>query len=183
MGNTDSSPMNDDRPLPLALEAKSLAERGFFEAAAKKYRRSYDLYKESGAMASAGRSLRLAVETGLQMTVIDYEVAAGAFEEVGSLYLTNMITAVKAKEAHANSIFALLAAGRIATAKGKYADFVKKDERFANSGEGLTAKMIMEAYQNGSKSQVTDCFDAFKDVDGAMPTWKESMIAKIIERL
>jgi hypothetical protein len=117
------------------------------------------------------------------MTVIDYEVAASAFEEVGTLYLTNEITAVKAKEAHANAIFSLLAAGRIATAKGKYADFVKKDERFLSSSDGLAAKMIMEAYQNGSKSQVTDCFDAFKDVDGSMPTWRESMIAKIVERL
>jgi hypothetical protein len=99
------------------------------------------------------------------------------------LYLTNLITAVKAKEAHANAIFALLAAGRIATAKGKYVDFVKKDERFAESSEGLAAKMIMEAYQNGSKSQVTDCFDAFKDVDGSMPVWRELMISKIIERL
>lgn len=184
MGNVESTPSNSDRPIPLALEAKSLLERGFHEAAIAKYRRSYDLYKESGAMSSAGRSLRLAAEAGLQMTVVppDYELASAAFEEVGVLYLTNEITAFASKTAFANSIFCLLAAGRIATAKGKFAEFVVKDSRLESSLEGTAAKTILEAYQNGNRSQALDRVDAFKDVE-AIPLWRAALLDKIIERL
>ena len=184
MGNVESTPSNNDRPMPLALEAKSLLDRGFHEAAIAKYRRSYDLYKESGAMSSAGRSLRLAAEAGLQMTVVppDYELASAAFEEVATLYLTNEITAFASKTAFANSIFCLLAAGRIATAKGKFAEFVVKDSRFESSLEGTAAKTILEAYQNGNRSQALDRVDAFKDVE-AIPLWRATLLDKIIERL
>ena len=184
MGNVESATSNNDRPIPLALEAKSLLERGFHEAAIAKYRRSYDLYYESGAMSSAGRSLRLAVEAGLQMTVPapDYELAAAAFEEVAILYLTNEITAFASKTAFANSIFCLLAAGRIATAKGKYADYVTKDSRFESSLEGISAKTIIEAYQNGNRSQALDRVDAFKDVEN-LPQWRANLLDKIIDRL
>jgi tetratricopeptide (TPR) repeat protein len=182
MGNAESLPSNNDRPLPLAIEAKSLVERGFYEAAVAKYKRSYDLYKESGAHASAGRSLRLAAETGLIVPTPDYELAATAFEEVGTLYLMNEITAFLAKTAHANAILSLLAAGRIATAKGKYAEFIKKDKNFEPSLDGVAAKSIMEAYQNGNRNQAVDRIDAFKDIE-IMPTWRETLLNKIIDRL
>jgi tetratricopeptide (TPR) repeat protein len=184
MGNVESAPSTNDRPIPLALEAKSLLERGFYEAAIAKYRRSYDLYKESGAMSSAGRSLRLAAEAGLQMTTgaVDYELAATAFEEVATLYLTNEITAFGAGKAFANSIFCLLAAGRIATAKGKMTDFVSKDSRFEQSLDGFAAKTILEAYANGNRSQALDRVDAFKDME-VMPAWRATLLDKIVERL
>jgi len=184
MGNVESSPSDNDRPIPLALEAKSLLERGFYEASIAKYRRSYDLYKESGAMSSAGRSLRLAAEAGLQMTdkAPDYELAATAFEEVGTLYLTNEITSFVAKTAFANSIFCLLAAGRIATAKGKLTEFISKDKTFELSLEGVAAKTILEAYQNGNRSQALDRVDAFRDAE-TMPAWRSALLDKIIGRL
>lgn len=183
MGNVESAPSTNDRPIPLALEAKSLLERGFYEAAIAKYRRSYDLYKESGAMSSAGRSLRLAAEAGLQMTTgVDYELAATAFEEVATLYLTNEITAFGAGTAFANSIFCLLAAGRIATAKGKMTDFVAKDSRFETSINGIAAKSILEAYANGNRSQALDRIDAFKDME-VVPAWRSVLLDKILERL
>lgn len=184
MGNVESTPSNNDRPIPLALEAKSLFERGFYEAAIAKYRRSYDLYKESGAMSSAGRSLRMAAEVGLQMTTapVDYELAATAFEEVGILYLSNEITAFSSKVAFANSIYCLLAAGRIATAKGKFTEFTSKDSRFESSLDGVAAKAIMEAYQNGNKNVALDRVDAFRDVEN-LPGWRSALLDKIIDRL
>ena len=127
MGNTESGPATNDRPIPLALEGASLLERGFYEAAVGKFKRSYELYKESGAHSSAGRSLRLAAEAGLQMAAPDYELAATAFEEVATLYLTNEITAFAAAGvAFSNALLCLLAAGRIATAKGKLVEFSGK---------------------------------------------------------
>ena len=182
MGNTESVASNTDRPLPLVLEAKSLLDRGFHEAAVAKYRRSYDLYKESGAPASAGRSLRMAVEAGILMEKPDYELAATAFEEVATLYLTNEITALTAHVALANSIFCLLAAGFLATAKGKYAEFVKKDVKFENSADGIAARVIMEAYQNGNRNQALDRIDSFKDLQN-MPLWKATLLDKIVARL
>ena len=182
MGNTDSSPMNNDKPGPLAVEAQGLFERGFFDASVAKYKRSYDLYKESGSFSSAGKSLRLAAEVGLQTPIPDYELAATAFEEVGALYLKNKITTFSVKTAYANSIFCLLAAGRIATAKGKYADFVNLDNQFESSIEGVAAKSILDAYQNGNRNQALDCVEAFKDVQ-PLPQWRSLLLSKIVERL
>jgi tetratricopeptide (TPR) repeat protein len=182
MGNTESSPLNSDKPGPLALEARGLLERGFHEAAMAKYKRSYDLYKEVGTLSSAGRSLRLAAEAGLQMTAPDYELAAAAFEEVGTLYLTNKITAFSVKSAYANSIFCLLAAGRVATAKGKYDEFVSKDSQFESSLDGVASQAILEAYQNGNRNQVLDRIEAFKDMEPMQP-WRSVLLNKIVERL
>lgn len=182
MGNTDSSPMTNDKPGPLVLEANGLFERGFIEAAVAKYKRSYDLYKEAGSFSSAGKSLRLAAEVGLQTPIPDYELAATAFEEVGTLYLKNKITVFSVKSAYANSIFCLLAAGRIATAKGKYTDFVNLDSQFESSIEGVASKAILEAYQNGNRNQALDCVEAFKDVQ-PLPQWRSSLLGKIVERL
>lgn len=183
MGNTESGPATNDRPIPLALEGASLLERGFYEAAVGKFKRSYELYKESGACSSAGRSLRLAAEAGLQMAAPDYELAATAFEEVGVLYLTNEITAFSAASvAFSNTLLCLLAAGRIATAKGKLADFAAKLGTFESSIDGLAAKTIMEAYQNGNRSQCLDRVLAFKDCL-VMPGWRSLLLDKIVDRL
>lgn len=182
MGNTDSVPINNDRPALLVLDAKLNVERGFHAAAITKYKRSYDLYKEAGLMASAGKSLSLAAETGLQMVNPDYELAATAFEEVGTLYLLSEITAIVAKYSFANAIFCLLAAGRIATAKGKYTDFVAKDTRFAASLEGVASKAIIDAYQNGNKSQALDRVDSYKDIK-TIPVWRSSLLDAIVNRL
>lgn len=183
MGNTESGPLTNDRPIPLALEGASLLERGFYEAAVGKFKRSYELYKESGAHSSAGRSLRLAAEAGLQMAAPDYELAATAFEEVATLYLMNEITAFGfASIAFSNALFCLLAAGRIATAKGKLVEFSGKLSTLEGSIDGLAAKTILEAYQNGNRSQCLDRVLAFKDVL-AMPVWRSALLDKIVDRL
>ena len=182
MGNTESAPSNNDRPGPLAIEATLLIDRGFHAGAVLKYRRSYDLYKEAGTLALAGRSLRLAIEAGLMMPNPDYELAATAFEEVGTLYLSNEISALMVSEAFANSIFCLLAAGRIATAKGKLTDYGTKDTRFTINSPGIAAACILNSYAAGNRSHLSERVESYKDIS-VLPEWKVTLLEKIVERL
>lgn len=182
MGNSESSPINGIKPEQLALEGLALSERGFYEGAIAKFKRAHDLYKEVDSLSSAGRALRLAAEAGLQMSQPDYELAAKAFEEVGLLYLSNKITAFSVKVAFVNSIFCLLAAGRVSSAKTKYAEFISKDSTFESSLEGVASQAILEACVNGHRVQATDRVEAFKEVR-SLPTWLIILLNKIVERL
>ena len=89
MGNTESVSINNDRPGPLMEEAARNLSMGFSEPASAKYKKAYELYKESGEINSSARALRNAAEIGLN---VDLELAAKAFEEVGVLYNKSDIT-------------------------------------------------------------------------------------------
>jgi tetratricopeptide (TPR) repeat protein len=182
MGNSESSLVNGIKPEQLVLEGAALSERGFYGGAVVKFKKAHDLYKEVDSLSSAGRALRLAAESGLQMSQPDYELAAKAFEEVGILYLTNKISAFSVKMAFANSIFCLLAAGRVSSAKGKYDEFITKDSLFESSLEGVASQSILEACVNGHRNQASDRIEAFKEVR-SVPMWLSMLLTKIVERL
>jgi hypothetical protein len=179
MGNTESVSTQMDRPGPLMEEANRNITMGFHEAAVTKYRRAYDLYKESGETASAARALRLAAETGLAS---DLELAAKGFEEVGCLYAKTDIT-VCAVDAHlANSIYCLLAAGRTSSSKVKVEEFKKLSSTFDSSIEGIACNSILQSFQTGNRNMTRDRIDGFKDVHN-VPIWRSKLLDKVIERL
>jgi len=164
-------------------EAKRNITMGFHDAACVKYKRAYELFKESGATASAARALRLAAETGLQNVANpDFELAAKAFEEVGKLNLDNVVTATLAPSAFANAIFCLLASGRAATAREQFTEFKKLCVALEGDINGLAVEIIMDAYTNGNRNQTRNRVEGFKDAC-VMPQWREMLLDKVVERL
>jgi tetratricopeptide (TPR) repeat protein len=183
MGNSDSTPLGLDKPEPLMEEAQRNIVMGFHDAAVVKYRRAYELLKESGALAGAARALRLAAEAGLLGAAPDFDLAAKAFEEVGLLYLKNELTAFSAAAALANAVFCLLAAGRAATASEKFDEFKKLDGRLESGCDGVATKVILEAFTLGNKNQVKDLGLSYREVVASWPPWREAVFKRIIERL
>lgn len=178
MGNADSLPSND-RPGPLMEEAARNLTMGLNEAAVNKYRKAYELYKESGELASSARALRLAAETGLN---VDLELAAKAFEEVGQLYLKTDITCFIADANFANSLYCLLSAGKTSTSKDKLEEFKKISNTFSSSLEGIACQSILAVFQTGNKNLTRDRIEGFKDV-GVMPLWREKLLSRVLDRL
>lgn len=179
MGNGESIPAHLDRPGPLMEEASRNINMGFHDAAVVKYRRAYELFKESGDNASSARALRLAAETGLQT---DCELAAKAFEEVARLYLKNPITAVAAPANFANSIYCLLASGRTTTSKEKLEEFKTLDPSFVNRFDGIACHAILAAFQTGNRNSTRDCIEGFKDVKSP-PVWRQKLLDRLLDRL
>lgn len=178
MGNTDSLP-SSDRPGPLMEEALRNMTMGLNEAAVTKYRKAYELYRESGEIACSARALRLAAEAGLQ---VDLELAAKAFEEVGRLYLKTDITVSAADANFANSIYCLLSAGKTTSSKEKLDEFVGCSERFAASLEGIACASILTVFQSGNRNMTRDRIEGFKDVV-AIPLWREKLLQRVVDRL
>jgi len=178
MGNTDSLLIND-RPGPLMEEALRNMTMGLTEAAVAKYKKAYELFKESGEIASAARALRLAAEAGLS---VDLELAAKAFEEVGHLYLKTDITCVAADANFANSIYCLLSAGKTTSSKEKLDEFKSCSERFSTSLEGIACSSIITVFQSGNRNMTRDRIEGFKDVV-VVPLWREKLLQRVLNRL
>ena len=186
MGNTESTPIGLDKPEPLMEEAQRNISMGFHDAAVVKYRRAYDLLKESGALAGAARALRLAAETGLLGAAADYDLAARAFEEVGVLSLKNELTAFSAASAFANAVFCMLAGGRATTAREKFEEFKGLDSRFAAHYEGVAVKVLLEVFALGNKNQMRDLCLSYREAAGTgtgTAAWREALFKRILERL
>jgi len=179
MGNTDSVPSHFDRPGPLMEEASRNITMGFYEAAVVKYRKAYELFKESSEMASAARALRLAAETGLNS---DLELAAKGFEEVGLLYLKTDITVCAADANFANAIYCMLASGKTSSSKDKVDEFKKVSSTFCSSIEGIACNSILQAFQTGNRNITRDRVEGFKDVH-VVPLWRQKLLDKVLERL
>ena len=179
MGNGESVPAHLDRPGPLMEEAQRNISMGFNEAAVTKYRRAYELYKESGEMASSARALRFAAEAGL---LSDMELASKGFEEVAKLYLKTDITASAADANFANSIYCLLASGKMASAKDKLEDFKKASVGFVSSAEGIACNSIFQVFQTGNRNMTRDRIEGFKDVY-VVPIWRQKLLDKVLDRL
>ena len=179
MGNGESIPAHLDRPGPLMEEASRNIAMGFHDAAVVKYRRAYELYKEIGDTASSARALRLAAETGLNT---DCELAAKAFEEVARLYLKNPITAIASDANFANSIYCLLASGRVASSKEKIEEYTTLDSNFVTSYEGIACATILQTFQTGNRNATRDCIEGFKDVK-TIPAWRQKLLDRVLERL
>lgn len=182
MGNTESVNVGGDRPGPLIEEAKRNLNMGFPEAAVAKFRRAYELYKESGAMASAASNLRQAMEAGLTAKDPNFELAAKGFEEVGQLYLQCEITSGSAGAPFANSIYCLLASGKTSTAKDKFTEFSKLDSDFTTDVEGVAARVVLESFSNGNKNMTRDRFEALKEVVDVEP-WRKVIFDAVHARL
>jgi len=176
-------PLGLDKPEPLMEEAQRNIAMGFHDAAVLKYRRAYELLKESGALAGAARALRLAAEAGLLAPAPDFDLAAKAFEEVGQLYLKNELTAFSAGVALANGVFCLIASGRAATAREKFEEFKRLDTRLETGSNGVAVKVILEAFVLGNKNQVKDLGLSYREVVSSWPAWREAIFKRIIERL
>jgi tetratricopeptide (TPR) repeat protein len=161
-------------------EAQRNVSMGFPDAAVVKYRRAYELLKESGAVAGAARALRLAAETGLLGATPDFDLAAKAFEEVGVLFLKNELTAYSAAGAFANAIFCLLAAGRATTAREKLDEFKRQDPRLEGHYDGVAAKVILEVFVLGNRNQVKDLYLCYHEGGQA---WRSAIFKRIMERL
>lgn len=183
MGNTDSTPIGLDKPEPLMEEAQRNISMGFHDAAVGKYRRAYDLLKESGLGAGAARALRLAAETGLLSSGPDYDLAARAFEEVGVLSLKNELTAFSAASAFANAVFCMLAGGRATTAREKFEEFKTLDARFETHYEGVAVKVLLEVFALGNKNQMRDLCLSYREATAAGTAWREALFKRILERL
>jgi len=183
MGNAESTNLGADRPGPLMEEAARNITMGFHEPAIVKYRRAYELHKESGANWAAARALRLAAETGLLMPKPDYELGAKAFEEVAELCADNELGVWIARPAYMYSILCLLAAGRIKTAKGKLEEFGKKDAAFMTGVDGITAKVVLETFDAGNKNHLRDRIEGIKDIWGAVVPWKTNLLEAVVERI
>jgi hypothetical protein len=179
MGNTDSVPSTLDRPGPLMEEATRNISMGFNDAAVAKYRKAYDLYKESGEMASAARALRMAAELGL---TTDLELAAKGFEEVATLYSKTDITVVAVDANLANAIYCLLAAGRTSTSKEKLEAFKTMSNTWASSVEGIACTSILTSFQTGNRNATRDRIEGFKDVH-SVAGWRVKLLDKVLERL
>jgi hypothetical protein len=183
MGNTESTNLGADRPGPLMEEAARNITMGFHEPAIIKYRRAYELHKESGANWAAARALRLAAETGLLAPKPDYELGAKAFEEVAELCADNELGVWAARPAYMFSILCLLAAGRIKTAKGKLEEFGKKDAGFLSGLDGITAKVVLETFDAGNKNHLRDRIEGIKDIWGVVVPWKANLLEAVVERI
>jgi len=179
MGNGESIPAHLDRPGPLMEEAARNIAMGFHDAAVVKYRRAYELFKEIGDLSSSARALRLAAETGLNT---DCELAAKAFEEVAKLYLTNPITTIAADANFANSIYCLLASGRVATSKEKLEEYKTMLASFVTSHEGVACSCILQSFQTGNRNATRDSIEGFKDVK-TVPAWRQKLLDRVLERL
>ena len=179
MGNTDSLPSTLDRPGPLMEEAARNITMGFNDAAVAKYRKAYDLYKESGEMASAARALRMAAELGL---TTDLELAAKGFEEVAALYSKTDITVVAVDANLANAIYCLLAAGRTSSSKEKLEAFKTTSSTWTSSLEGIACTSIFTSFQTGNRNSTRDRIEGFKDVH-SVTGWRAKLFDKVLERL
>jgi len=179
MGNTDSLPSTLDRPGPLMEEAARNITMGFNDAAVTKYRKAYDLYKESGELASAARALRLAAELGLNT---DLELAAKGFEEVATLYSKTDITVFAVDANLANAIYCLLAAGRTSSSKEKLDTFKTTSGTWASSVEGVACTCILTSFQTGNRNATRDRIEGFKDVHN-LAGWRVKLLDKVLERL
>jgi len=185
MGNAESvaSGGGNDRPGPLVEEGRRLAGMGFHEGAVAKFRRAYELYKESGSTCAAAAALAAAAETGLMMPVPNYELAATGFEEAGRLLVANEITAFVAPTCFANSLFCLLAAGRGKTAMAKLEEFVGLDAAFVNVLEGVATRKIVTCFTGGGKAETRDCVEGFKYANSGMSAWRTGLLDAIVARL
>ena len=181
MGNAESVVVGD-RPGPLVEEAKRNLSMGFHEAAVGKFRRAYELCKESGAFSAAAVCLRQAAEAGLMLPVPDYELAAKGFEEAGLLMLKNDVTAFGAATCFTNSVFCLLAAGRATTAADKLEEFKKLDKRFDGSLDGTGCRVLVETFRGGNRNKTRDCVEGFKEV-AVVPAWRSGLLDKVVDRL
>jgi len=181
MGNTESSSLQLSKPGPLMEEAARNKEMNFHEAAMTKYKRAYELYKESGSYACAARALRYATESGLEMAEPDFELASKAFEEVACLYMKSDLTKVAADANYANAVYCMLVLGRGSTAKSKYDEY-KQVSSLADSHEWIAVKCILESFQSGNKNLTRDNVEGFKDVGNA-PLWRKKLLDRIVERI
>lgn len=179
MGNTESVSINNDRPGPLMEEAARNLSMGFSEPAIAKYRKAYELYKESGEVNCSARALRNAAEIGLN---VDLELAAKAFEEVGFLYNKSDITVCGSYSNFSNAIYCLLACGRTATATEKLEEFGKACVKYGDSDEGIACKSILESFKNGNRNITKDKVEGFKDVFN-VAAWRVKLLEKVVERL
>ena len=182
MGNAESVGIGGDRPENLIEEAKRNLSMGFPEAAALKFRRAYELHRENGLLASAASCLRQALEASLTGKEFNYELTAKGFEEVGLLYLKSEITVGAAASNFANSVYCLIAAGRVTTAKEKFSDFCKLDKEFAEDEEGVAARVILESFSNGNKNLTRDNFEGLKEVV-EVSAWRQVLFTGVLTRL
>ena len=185
MGNAESiqSGGSGDRPGPLVEEGRRLVGMGLHEAAASKFKRAYDLYKESGSTCAAGAALAAAAEAGLMMSTPNYELAATGFEEAGRLLAGNEITAFVAPACFTNSLFCLLATGRGKTAYSKLEEFEQIDIAFVTILEGTAARKIVTCFTGGGKAETRDCVEGFKYAESGMPAWRTALLDAIVARL
>ena len=179
MGNTESVSINNDRPGPLMEEAARNLSMGFSEPAIAKYRKAYELYKESGEVNCSARALRNAAEIGLN---VNLELASKAFEEVATLYNGCDVTKQGAWANYSNCVYCLLACGRTSTAKEKLDGFFAADSNYEASAEGSACKSIVDSFKAGNRNSTKDKIEGFKDVF-VVPVWRQKLLDKVVERI
>lgn len=179
MGNTDSVSVNNDRPGPLMEEAARNLSMGFSEPAIAKYRKAYELYKESGEHNCSARALRNAAEIGLS---VDLELAAKAFEEVAIIYIGCDVTKPGAFANYSNCVYCLLACGRVASAKEKLDGFFIASGSYEKSDEGIACKSILESFQQGNRNATKNKVEGFKDVFAVLG-WRQRLLDKVVDRV
>lgn len=179
MGNTESVSVNNDRPGPLMEEAARNLSMGFSEPAIAKYRKAYELYKESGEVNCSARALRNAAEIGLN---VDLELASKAFEEVATIYNSCDVTKPGALPNYSNCVYCLLACGRTSTAKEKLDGFFSANVMYEKSDEGAACKSIVESFKSGNRNATKDKIEGFKDVF-VVPAWRQKLLDRVVERI